>query len=276
MMWPGQPLGMPLAGTIKSVKAITRDAVASYKETYYHPKNMLLIAAGNINEDTLVKAAKKYVPAASTGKKSAFKKVVIRQKEPALILNSKDTEQTHVALGVHAIDRFHPERYALSLLNILMGANMSSRLFHIVRDEMALCYEISSDVQRFDDSGAFVVSAGVDHKKLNKALEVILRELTRIRTEPVSADELRRAKEYCKGQFLFGLENTTFRMHWLGEKVVSNEKELDPNVVLKKIEAVTAEDVMKVAKSMLKDENLNLAVIGPVKDERPIREVLHF
>lgn len=276
MMWPDQPLGMPLAGTVESVRSITRDMVASYKEAYYDPKNMLLIATGNIAERDLSAKAKQYLAPAKAKKVSEFKKADTAQERQRLIVHTKDTEQTHMALGIHATDRFHPEKHILSILNIILGANMSSRLFHIVRDEMALCYEISSSIRRYEDCGAFVVGAGVDQKKLARALEVILQEVGRTRTEPVGGEELKRAKEYYKGQLLFALEDTMSRMLWLGEKAIAGEKDLDPKSILAKIDAVQAEDIMRVAGGIFKDAHLNLAVIGPIKQESDLREALHF
>ena len=153
---------------------------------------------------------------------------------------------------------------------------MSSRLFHIVRDEMALCYEISSSVRRYEDCGALVVNAGVDDKKLVKAIEVILKELYRFAKEPISQEEMGRAKEYYKGQLLFALEDTMSHMLWLGEKVVSGEKDLTPEPILKKIEAVKPEDIMRVSEGLFKSANINLAVIGPEIDQARVKEALHF
>lgn len=274
MMWPGQPLGLPLAGTVESVRAITRSDLVKYKEAYYNPKNMLVALTGKVESGEMAELSQKYFKNAVMGPVSKFQKVVLGQKEPAFNLTTKDTEQTHVALGFHAVDRFHPDKHVLSLINIILGANMSSRLFHIVRDEMALCYEITTSVRRYDDCGAFIVSAGVDNKKLVKALEIILRELARLKKEPVGAEELRRAKEYYKGQLLFALEDTMSHMLWMGEKIISNEKDFSVKNILSKIDAVGPEDMMHMAGEMLKNDAMNLAVIGPVKDDKEVRKVL--
>ena len=276
IMWPGQPLGMPLSGTVESVSAITRNELKTYKEKYYHPKNMLLIATGKIKEDDFLKLSKKYLPGADAKKGSEFLKVNVKQSSPLVKVYFKQTEQTHLALGVHSLDRSHPDRYAMSLLNIILGANMSSRLFHIVRDEMALCYEISSGVRKYEDCGAFVVSAGVDNKKLVRALEVSLGELARIKKEPVGKDELGRAKEYYKGQLLFALEDTMSHMLWLGEKIISGEKDFSIKSILDRIDAVNPDDLMRVSKETFKDEFLNLAVIGPIKEDKILNEVVHI
>ncbi len=276
MLWPEQPLGMLLAGTSESVKSIDKDDLISYREAYYNPANMLLIGVGRIEEDHIVKLARKYLSKPSAKNIPAFKKAELEQTSPELKVISKETEQTHLALGLHAIDRFSPDRYVLTLINILLGANMSSRLFHIVRDEMALCYEISSSARLFDDAGIFVISAGVDDKKLLKSLEVILRELGRIRREPVSKEELKRAKEYYKGQLLFALEDTMTHMLWLGEKIITGEKWFDVKKILDRIDKVTRDDIMRVSKKIFNDKNLNLAIIGPVKEDEKLREVLHI
>lgn len=276
IMWPDQPLGMPLAGTVESVKSVTKKDLLKYKESYYSPKNMLLMASGKIKNEELLDLSKKYLGGAGEGKVSSFEKASLLQKSPLLKINTKDTEQTHVAIGFHAIDRFHPDKHVLSIMNVILGANMSSRLFHIVRDEMALCYEISSNLRRYEDSGAFMISAGVDEKKLVKAVDVIMKELSRMKEEPVSTEELKRAKEYYKGQLLFALEDTMSRMLWLGEKIIAGEKGFSIKSILDEIEAVKPEDLIRLSRIIFKDANLNLAVIGPVKKDKTLEEVLHI
>lgn len=276
MMWPDQPLGMPLAGTVESVNSITREDVAAYRNDLYNTNNILVMGTGRLKEQQFADIAGKYFKEAVPGQVSKFSKAIIKQKSQASNIYKKDTEQTHVAIGIHTIDRFHPDKYALSVLNVLLGANMSSRLFHIVRDEMALCYEISSTIRKYEDCGAFVFSAGVDNKKLVKALEVILKEIGRLKTEPVGADELSRAKEYYKGQLLFALEDTMSRMLWIGDRFISGEKDFTVADILKRIDMITPEDIMRVSAGTFKNEGLNLAVIGPVKDEKGVKEVLHI
>jgi predicted Zn-dependent peptidase len=274
MMWPDQPLGMPLAGTAESVRAITRNDLLEYKASHYNPRNILVASTGKIEEEALVRFSRKFFRSVASGPESGFSKVSLKQNAPELHLMTKDTEQTHMAIGFHTLDRFHPDKHVLSLINVILGANMSSRLFHIVRDEMALCYEISSSIRRYDDCGAFVISAGVDNKKLVKALDVILRELSRMKREPVGAEELRRAKEYYKGQLLFALEDTMSHMLWLGEKIISGEKDFSVKSILARIESITPEDMMRVSAKMLQNNAVNLAAIGPFKDAKEIKKAL--
>lgn len=276
MLWPKQPLGLPLAGSVESVNSITREDVVAYKERFYNPNNMLLIGAGRIKEDELLSLAKKYFSKVPGKEAPKFKSATKLQREPVLNLASKETEQTHMALGFHSPDRFHPDRYAASLLNIILGANMSSRLFHIVRDELALCYEISSSMRRYEDAGAFVIGAGLDEANLINALRTIFGELNSIKKNSVSKEELIRAKEFYKGQLLFTLEDTMSLMLWLGEKIVAGEKEFNTKKIIEKIKSVNQDDLIRVAQDILTDKNMNLAVIGPVKDEKAVLEALHL
>lgn len=276
MLWPGQPLGMPLAGTAETVKSLKRKDLVSYKETFYNPQNMIIVGTGKIEEDDLVKYVKKYLAGVEGHKVPVFEEAFSKQVHEHLVVEHRKTEQTHLALGFHAPHRFDPDRYVVSLANIILGANMSSRLFHIVRDEMALCYEISSSVRRYEDAGAFVISAGVDDKKLLKSLEVVLKVISSMKKEPAGAEELRRAKEYYRGQLLFALEDTMSLMLWLGEKIIIGEKETEVKRILERVEAVTVDDIMQASNKIFTAANANLAVIGPIKDAKKVREVLRF
>lgn len=276
MLWPKQPLGFPLAGSVESVNSIKTEDVVRYKETFHNPNNMLLIGTGRIKEDDVLSLANKYMSKVPAKPVPQFKKALVEQRQPALSLTSKETEQTHIALGFQAPDRFSPDRYTASLINIILGANMSSRLFHKVRDELALCYEISSSMRRYEDAGAFVIGSGLDEANLIRALEVIFKELSLIKKEPVLKEELERAKEFYKGQLLFTMEDTMSLMLWLGEKVIAGEKEFDTEKIIKKIEAVTESDIMDAASRIFKDDFMNLAVIGPVKNETELKKALHL
>lgn len=276
MLWPDQPLGMPLAGTVDSVNSIQKKDVDAYKNAFYNPNNMLLIGTGRIKKDELLGLAGKYLSNLSQAEPPKFIKAVSDQREPLLKVARKDTEQTHMALAFHALNRLSPDRYAASILNIILGANMSSRLFHVIRDELALCYEISSSVRKYEDAGAFVIGAGLDESNLIRALEVMLKELNRIKNEPVPDEEIERAKEFCKGQLLFTMEDTMSHMLWLGEKIISKEKELDIKKIMGRLASIDKDDIMRVAGTIFKNESMNLAVIGPIKDENRLKGALHL
>ena len=275
-LWPDHPLGFPLAGTVESVLSIDARTLARYKDTYYCPSNIVVAAVGNVKDELILKLAKRYFSKGEKRLSPAMLDASKAQEKPELVLEYKKTEQTHVAIGIHAFSRFHRDRYVLSLLNVILGANMSSRLFQKVRDQMALCYEIGSTVRRYKDAGAFVVSAGVDYEKVVKALDVIFKELHKVKRSGVGKDELKRAQEYYKGQLLLTLEDTMSSMLWFGEKVVTLEEDFSVTSILAKIDAVTADDLTRVADTVFRDENLNLAIIGPIKEKKRLEEVLHI
>jgi len=276
ILWPGQPLGLPLAGTVKSVNALGRDDLARFKGAFYVPANMVVSAVGDLQEATLLRLCRRCFGGLPSAVAPRPVEAARSGTGPKLLVHRKKTEQTHLAIGIHAPHRFHPDRYAVGVLNVALGANMSSRLFQEVRERRALCYEISSSVRQYRDAGSFVVSAGVETKDLRKALEVILGELSRVRRSTLGKEELKRAKEYYKGQLLLALEDTMSSMLWHGEKVASGEDDFNPTDILRTVDAIGAEDLMRVADSSFTDGNLNLAVIGPVKGGGSIKDILHI
>ncbi|HLD82616.1 MAG TPA: insulinase family protein, partial [Candidatus Omnitrophota bacterium] len=179
----------------------------------------------------------------------------------------KDTEQTHLALGFKSFKRDHPLRHALSLLHIILGANMSSRLFNEVREKRGLAYEIGTQVKRFQDTGAFIVHAGIDNQKAVPAVELILAELKKIRDNPVSADEFRRAREFYLGQLMLALEDTLDHMLWIGETTASLNKTYSISDIIKEVNKISRQDIGKVAKEVFRVEKLRIALIGPLKDK---------
>jgi predicted Zn-dependent peptidase len=179
----------------------------------------------------------------------------------------KETEQTHIAIGFHSISRNSPSRYAMELLNIALGANMSSRLFHEIREKRGLAYHISSHVRYYADGGVVTIEAGVDNKKAVKAIELTLKELEKIRKAPITKKELERAREYYQGHLAFLVEDTADHMLWLGEKIVTHDEPVDVDVIADNIRKVKLEDTLALAAETFKRENLNIAIVGPIKDK---------
>lgn len=273
MLWPEHALGRNLAGEIETLNGINKKQLESYKKKYYVPKNMLICVCGNIEHDELVKMCenifrKKGPPINRHYKNNGFEAVAVNQKGPCVNLIDKQTQQSHIALGVHAIKREDPLRYALALLHVIMGANMSSRLFNEVREKRGYAYEISTAVKRFDDTGAFIVHAGVINKKLISACGLILKELSKICSVPVKGAELARAKEYFSGQMLMGLDDNLERMAWVGEKLINNRKIVPIEDIIKSVEAVTPQQIRKVANLIFGKGLFNLSVVGPADEEK--------
>lgn len=266
LLWPNQPLGSPIIGRVDSVSKIAREDLHLFKQNYYTPVNIVVSAAGLLDYDKLIKSVTRIFPRKKEKNLNRFLAVKETQDVPQLKIFHKDTEQTHMALGFHSLARDHSLRHAQGMLHIILGANMSSRLFHELREKKGLAYEIGTQVKRFQDTGAFLVHAGIDNHKVIDAVKLILKELKKIKMNLVSEDEFRRSKEFYLGQLGLALEDTLDYMLWIGETTACLDKAYSLEDITKEINKVKREDVRKVAQYIFQEEKLNLALIGPLKD----------
>jgi len=267
LLWPNHPLGMFLTGTQKTVNSITRKDMVDYKNKFYTPNNIVIAAAGPIDHQRVVDSCRKYFVKLPKQPTVSFKEVVQTQKSPRLNFSHKDTEQMHMAMGVPAVSVDDPDRFIVSLLHVILGANMSSRLFEEIREKRGLAYEITTSIKRYKDTGSFVIIGGIKNDKLSQAVEVIIKELKKIKKESVGKAELQRAKEFYTGQTLMALEDTSDHMLYIGEQLVLRDKVANPAEILKKIEKITAGDINRIANKIFLSEKLNLAAIGPIKEK---------
>lgn len=267
LLWPDQPLGRTLAGTPATVSGMKRADLQRYMKDYYHPSNILVSVSGDIDHEEVLARVSELYASRSQKKSSVFTPAKSAQSRPRTHFYEKKTEQTHFVIGLHALPRTHPDRYTLGLLHVMLGANMSSRLFEEVREKRGLAYEIKSSMSGFQDTGFFTVSAGVETQKTVRAVEVILRELGKVRKSFVKPAELRRAKDYFMSQVLLGVEDTLDHLLWAGEKALCAGELPDKEDIRRKIEAATFEDVQRVAQQIFRTGNLNLSLIGPVPEK---------
>jgi predicted Zn-dependent peptidase len=274
LLWPGQPLGFMIAGREEVIASLKRKEMLDYKNKLYNPANIVVAASGNIDHKEVVNKVEKVFSHLPRSERNHFIGAVEKQSEPQIKIKTKDTEQTHLCLGGRALPRDHADKYTAIVLNTILGGNMSSRLFNEVRERRGLAYEIHSSISGFYDTGALVISAGVDNRKVSESVSVILEEMRRFKEEAVSGEELERAKEFIIGQLVLGLESVSAYMHWLGESKLLSEKTLTPLEVMKKIKEVRVEDVQTIAMKFFVNENLNLALIGPLKEEVKIEGIL--
>ncbi|MBU1853730.1 MAG: insulinase family protein [Candidatus Omnitrophica bacterium] len=267
LMWPRHPLGISIAGTIKSVNSITRKDLLDYKNKNYIPKNIVVVLCGNFNRDAILGRINKMFSENVKSRPPHFVEFSNSQRTPQIKVFYKATEQSHLSMGMHTFGSTHKDRYILGLLHIILGANMSSRLFENVREKRGLAYEIGTEIKKYKETGAFIINAGIEHKKVKEAVKVIIQELRKIASKPVLKKELAMAKEFFKVQLLLALEETLSHMLWLGEKVISQDELPDKSDIIKKMDSVSGSDLQRVAKSIFIDKNLNLALVGPVKDK---------
>ncbi|MDD5505178.1 MAG: pitrilysin family protein [Candidatus Omnitrophica bacterium] len=268
LLWPDQAIGSPVIGTVESVKSISRDNLSHFQRTHYTPVNIVISAAGLIDHHLLVKKVSQIFADRNPGGLNAFTAVKESQDRQRLKIFHKTTEQTHMALGFHGLKRDHPLRHAQALLHIILGANMSSRLFNEVREKRGLAYEIGTGLKRYHDTGAFLVHAGIDNYKVAPCLELIFKELGKIKDKLVTVDEFKRAKEFYLGQLMLALEDTMEYMLWMGESMACLDKVYTLEEVIKEVNRVSIEDLRKVAQQVFKREKINLALIGPLEREK--------
>ena len=268
LLWPHHPLGNLISGTASTVRAITRQDLLAYWKRFYHPRNLWVACAGALDPEPLIRQVRRAFAGTASHRLQRAVPGPRPRRGPQVRLLRKETEQTHVCLGTPAMPRTHPQRFALELLHVLLGANMSSRLFHEVREKRGLVYEIGTQIKRYEDTGAFVIYAGCDAAKLSTTIRTIVAELARMTRELVHPRELRRAKDFYRGQLLMGLEDTMEHMLWMGEQTVTVGRVAHPHDVIEALERVTPQQVQRAARVLFSPQQLSLAVIGPVPEHQ--------
>ena len=273
LIWPGHPLGRDIAGTQESVSRLTRDDILEYADAHYRLPNIVIGAAGALDENEVVELVRPrltlpgglngHVPAAPPGALDGAHVMVRRQR----------TEQAHICLGVRAFSYLHPDRYAIDLLNTLLGEGMSSRLFLNIRERLGIAYDVHSFMQKHRDTGYVAVYLGVDPKKAVEAVKAVMGELGRLCDEEVASDELERAKEFTKGRLRLDLETTNGVAFWLTyqELLLGEIKTIDEELAL--VDAVTVADIRRVACEILRGP-IQMAIIGPFASDARFRSAI--
>jgi predicted Zn-dependent peptidase len=267
LLWPDQPLGWDVAGNRETVSAITRDMALDYLHRQYVPNNMVVSVAGNVSEDEVLDLIGRTMGDWQPGAPSGWFPALKRQGQPGVAVTQKKTEQAHLTLAVYGLPIEHPDRYALDLLSVVLGEGMSSRLFLELRERMGICYDVHSYVDHFLDAGSLGVYAAVDPGNAAKALKALATEVGRLR-DGVQEDELRKAKELSKGRLLLRMEDTRSVSGWIGAQELLLGKVRTVDEVVGAMEAVTAEELRRVANELLVEDGLKLAVVGPFRSER--------
>ncbi len=261
--WTGHSLGMPVIGSPATVGDIDRKQMLNFMGERYIGKNLCVVAAGSLDHEELVVLVEQSlngVPESGV-EPEAIVPVVNRQIEVV----HRDLEQTHICLGVEGLPQNHVDRYGSYLLNTILGGNMSSRLFQKVREELGLAYSVYSYHHNHSDSGAFIVYAGTSAESSPQVTRIILEELTRLRYEAVTAEELQSAKDYLKGGMLLSMESMDNRMTRLAKnELFLRDVGISIDESREKIDAVTLDLVQYLAESLFVNETLNLQITGRV------------
>jgi predicted Zn-dependent peptidase len=265
-LWANHPLGRPLVGTEKTLRSMTRSDLDDYRRSHYQPANTIFAMAGRLEHGAVVALVQAALGRLPAGKRTKFRAVDRRVAQHPFRLARREIEQVHAAIGFRSFGRHDKRRFALRLLNSILGENMSSRLFQVVREKHGLAYAVSSHYQLFQETGALVVSAGLDRARAADALRLIAREIARMRAKPVTRGEWQRARDYLLGQFRLGLEGTSSQMQWIGESLLNYDRFVKPDEVVAQLMAVTVAEMQQVAAELFTPQNLTLSLVVPEKD----------
>jgi predicted Zn-dependent peptidase len=273
LLWPDQALGRDVLGTKETIAALTRNMAIEYLNRQYRPNNAVVAVGGNISHDEVVTSLSQALADWPDGVPGPWYPAEDAQDRPRLRIEYKKTEQCHLCLAVRGLSLFHPDRFTLDLLNVILGEGMSSRLFLELRERRGLAYEVHSYVNHFLDSGAVVIYAGVEPKDVESGIEVILEELNRLKDD-IPDVELVKAKELVKGRLLLRMEDSRSVSNWLGIQELLLKQIHTVDEVMSIVDGITPEELKRVGQSLLSAEKLSLAVVGPLRSEKRLHRLL--
>lgn len=268
LQWPGNPAGRDIAGTRESVACMSRDQLVEYVARHYGPSNTILSIAGNVSLQGVMDAVRDHLSDWQGGARQTFQPIDGRDRNgPSVQTIFRSTEQANVCLSVPAFARNDPRRFPLRMLNGILGEGMSSRLFQEIREKQALAYSVGSYIETLDETGVIGVYAGVDPEQTVRMIGTVLKEWDRICQEPVTSEELDRAREFHKGRMLLSLEDTMTVASWNGRQELLQGDVMSPEAYLAAMDAVTVEEVQSIAQQLLDPSKVSLAIVGPFGTE---------
>ncbi|MEK7148316.1 MAG: pitrilysin family protein [Patescibacteria group bacterium] len=274
LLYGDQPAGWTITGERDVVRGMSRKDFVEYRKTHYVASATTVIVSGPVSTVNAFKEITKKFKGIAKNKKGGKKKTRDTQSKPSVAVRFKETDQTHLVLGVRSFPIYDKQSPILSVLSGVLGSGMSSRLFRKIRDEMGVGYYVSAGNRASTDSGYFAVSAGVANNRLEEVLRAILAELASLKTDLVPADELAKVKEHLVGMMYLGLESSDDLAEYYGTQEVLHREIRTPRDRERLIRAVTAEDVRRIARKIFVEKNLNLALIGPTKDSGTLKSLL--
>jgi predicted Zn-dependent peptidase len=266
VLWPAQPLGREVAGTKDSVGAITREQIVAYVAAQYVPNNSVVAVAGDLMHAEVVDAVAGQLAGWKAARPRAWYPAVNGQKQPQTGLRPYRTEQAYLCLAYRGFSSRHPDRYALDLLNSILGGGTSSRLFVEIREKRGLAYDVHSYSRHYQDDGALTIYAGVAPKAIDTAVAALQHEVRRLK-EGVLEPELKRVKEMTRGRMLLRSEDTLSLSRWVGAQAMLTGEVKTVDETVAKVDAITADDLQRVAETVLQPEKANLAVVGPYRSQ---------
>jgi len=273
LLYGNQPAGWSIVGEKEIIRKLERKQFIDYFNNHYSSWNTLIVIAGNISRDLRVKL-QKYFKKINTKKPKEKRETVERQKGVRILVHYKKTDQAHLLLGVRTFNLFHPDKYILDVMSTIIGGAFSSRLSIEIRERHGLAYYLWTHSHHETDTGYLVAQAGIDNKRIDKAIQIILESYKSIKEKKVGQKELRKAKDYIKGRTILNMESSDAQAYFYGFQELLENKILTLEQKFAKIEAVTVNDIQRVAKDIFRPEKLNLALIGPFKNKQKFEKLL--
>jgi len=277
LLYGDQPAGRETIGLKKNIQRFQRKDFMNYLTNHYSSKNTIICIAGNFDPKNILSKVKNYFKNINKKNPISKDKVLVKQKEPKILLHYKKTDQTHLCLGVRGYDIFNSKKYIQQILAVILGGNMSSRLFASIREKRGLAYYVRTYSETYTDSGYLMTQAGIPHKAVGEVIRLIIDEYRRISEEKISIDELQKAKDYIKGISSIRLEPSDAKASFYGMQELLEGQVLTLREKFKMIDKVSREDVQAIAKEMFQSNKLNLALITPQqKSKLDFQKILKF
>lgn len=274
LVYGDNPLGWETLGTKDTIRGATRETFLEYIDAWYTPARMVVGIAGAVGDDLIPRLEELLGDVSGNGTGSPSASEQVRSNEPRVRIHRKDSDQAQIALGVPTYPLEHPDRYALGLLAAVLGAGMSSRLFLEVRERRGLAYYIYGMNHSYTDAGSLFAQGGVDLARVDEAVTVVADQFRKLASEAIPTDELEKARALTKGRFVLQTESPNGLLLFGLRREVLEGSALEPAEYLAAIDAVTAEDVQRVAQDILGSAGLNLALIGPFDDAARFEKLL--
>jgi predicted Zn-dependent peptidase len=262
--WRGCSLGRPILGEARDIAAFSLEDLLSYRRATYRPERLVVAAAGHLTHQALLDLVGPALERFDHGAPARDREPAVAH--PGAYLFTRDLEQAHLCLGTRGLPAGDDRRFAASLLHVILGGNMSSRLFQVIREELGLAYSIFSYLSFYKDTGLLEIFAGVNPNNLPPLLGAVQRELRRLKSAPVEDGELAAAKEYVKSSILLHAEDCEHRMLRLAKNDINFGHYISLEEIIAGVEQVTREDVINLARELFQAENWGLAVLGPVQE----------
>lgn len=276
LLYGDTPAGRPIIGPRENIRRFTQEDFVEYRNKHYVAGKTIVVVAGDVTPKAVLSEVRKYFKNIPEAKRIGKLPVKPKQTKPALSIENKKSNQTHMVMALKGYDAKDKRLPALAIMTTILGKGMSGRLWQKVRHELGACYYVSAGNHEATDHGVLTISVGINASRAVEVTKAIIGECKKMRDILVSEEELNKAKEYFAGHLFMGLETTNRLAEFYAHDEVLSGKLQSPYEVEKAIRAVTAKEVLKVAKDIFKDEKLNLAIVGPISDEKAIKKVLTF